>query len=241
MKLHAMWLAAVLAMSSGVALADTFTYQQGVAGYAGTSDTAVRAADPDFVHGSETELSIDASDGGLPSQALLRFDGVFGGGIGQIAPGALISSATLTLEITSAGSGIRFYDMLVPWNAATVTWHTAGDGIQTNGIEAAASPFLEIGVNDGSTNIPSGTLVLDVTDALRRIQSGAVPGFGWALMPFMPDGTNGVDFYSSEWVDAAFRPQLTVVAQPVPEPASWLLMLGAGSALAAVVRRRSSV
>lgn len=59
-------------------------------------------------------------------------------------------------------------------------------------------------------------------------------------MPFMPDGTNGVDFYSAEWVDAALRPQLTVVAQPVPEPASWLLMLGAGSTLVAFMRRRRS-
>jgi MYXO-CTERM domain-containing protein len=230
-------LALAALLTSGAATATTYTFQQGVAGYTGTRDTAVAEAQPDANFGSELELSIDASDGGLPSQALLRFADVFGAGAGQIALGSVITSATLTLNITSAGSGIRLFDMLTPWNEATITWNSAGNGIQANGVEAAATPFLEIGANDGGGNIPEGTLVLDVTASLQAWASGAVPGYGWALLPFVPNGTNGTDFFSREVDDITSRPLLTVQVAAVPEPAPVALALAGLAGLLAWRRR----
>ena len=99
-------------------------------------------------------------------------------------------------------------------------------------MEAALTPFLEVGGNNSGSNIEGGTLVLDITSALQRQQAGLAPGLGWALLPFTPDGTNGVDFYTREWTTASERPLLTVVTGPVPEPATLALWLSGMLALA---------
>lgn len=230
-------LAVALLASTPAFSASTLSFQQGMSGYYGSMDVTMFSSDPDSSHGYDTELSIDASDSGSPNHVLLRFDDLFGTSVGQIRADETIVSATLTLQITSAGSGIRFHDMLSDWNSASATWNTMGDGIQTDGIEAAALPFLVLGANDGEAHIEEGTLVLDFTDALRRMQNGDVPGYGWALLPFMPDGTNGVDFYSGESFDLSTRPLLTVEVAPVPEPETWALLL-AGLGLIGLRARR---
>lgn len=218
--------ALLLVAAASSADAASYSFQQGLAGYVGAADTQLRATDADAGHGSADEIGVDASDGGLPTQALLRFDNVFGGGAGQVPWNALISGATLTLSVTSAGSGFQLHEMLQAWNAAALTWNSAGNGIQADGVEAALTPLLQLGANDGSANIGEGPLVLDLTSALRRVQDGSAPGLGWVLLPFMPDGTNGVDFFSAEAAAFADRPLLQVQALPVPEPASALLLAG---------------
>lgn len=228
--------ALVLAGITGVAHANTFVFQQGLNGYTGQFDTNLRGEEPDTIHGAFEEISIDGSDGGFPSQGLIRFDSVFGSGTGQIGADQIVTGATLTLNITSAGSGFQFHEMLQSWNDATITWNTAGEGIQANGIEAAATPLISLGANDSNSNISSGELVIDFTAAMQRAQAGNAP-YGWAMLPWLPSGTNGVDFYSAEWVGTE-RPLLTVMTTPVPEPATALLALGGLALLAARVRRR---
>jgi hypothetical protein len=201
-------------------------------------DVTMYSSDPDASSGYEQEVSIDASDNGSPNHVLLRFDNLFGSAANQIKTGETVVLATLTLQITSAGSGIRFYDMLSDWNSASATWNTMGDGIQTDGIEAAALPFLTIGSNNSDPNIESGTLVLDFTEALRRIQNGGVPGYGWALLPFEPNGTNGIDFYSAEGFMVSDRPLLTVEVAPVPEPETYALLLAGLGLIGLRARRR---
>lgn len=235
MKMTLIALAVATAATS--ASAATYTFQQDVNGYHGAMDVTLYSSNADFSDGNEQEVSVDASDSGSPNHVLLRFDGLFGDGTGQIKAGEQIVSATLTLEITSAGSGIMFHDMLVDWNPASATWNSFGEGIQTDGIEATAQPFLALGADNGDKNIESGVLVLDFTEALRRMQDGSVPGYGWALLPFMPNGTNGVDFYSAEGFDPTTRPLLTVEVAAVPEPGTWA-MLAAGLALIGAVARR---
>ena len=232
-KTHALLLAAALAGTGAQAATLSHTFQQGVAGYAGQVDTNIRGEEPGTPGGALAEISIDASDGGFPSQGLLRFDGVFGPGAGQIGADRIITAATLTLQVTSAGSGIRFHEMRQAWDAALITYANAGDGIQADGLEAAASPVLEVGANDAGSNVGEGPLVLDMTLAMQRVQAGLAP-FGWALLPFIPEGTNGIDFYSAEWDFVAERPLLSITTAPVPEPATWA-MLGLG--LAGVLMR----
>lgn len=232
--------ASMLLATAPAAWADTTvqTFQQGVAGYSGQVDTNLRGEEPATPGGNLLEISIDASDGGFPSQGLLRFDGVFGSGAGQIGNDRVIVSATLTLQIGSAGSGIRFHEMLQAWDAATLTYGGAGDGIQADGIEAATAALFTVGANDAGANIEEGPLVLDMTLAMQRAQSGLAP-FGWALLPFFPEGTNGVDFYSAEWITTADRPLLTITTAPVPEPAV-LAMFALGLAgLGLQARRRA--
>lgn len=234
--------AAGLAALSDRAVADAglqqHSFQQGVNGYAGSADTYLRAAEAITVFGSEPEASIDASDGGMPSQALLRFDGLFGGGAGQIGADRRVVSATLRLFVTSAGSGLRLHEMLVPWNEATASWDAMNNGIQADGTEAALQPLFDIGANDGSPHVPEEPLILDLTLALQRMQQGLAPGLGWALLPHMPEGTNGLDFATREWAEVADRPLLTVITAPVPEPATTASLLAGLALLAGMTRRR---
>lgn len=229
---------ALLALCSVPASAATLTFQHGSNGYFGSADTTLVSNTPDSAFGDAEELSIDASDGGSPNHVLIRFDDLFGTSAGQIGATDLIVSATLTVNVTSAGSGILFHDMLLPWNEATASWNSFGNGIQTDGVEASVLPFLSVGANTGDANIEQGSLTLDFTDALRRMQNGTVPGYGWALMPFMPNGTNGIDFPSRDFSLVAERPLLTVEVTPVPEPEAWAMLMAGLGLIGFAARRR---
>lgn len=228
----------LLAAAPAFATTTTLSFQHDVSGYAGTFDTALFSNNPTYVAAGDEEVSIDASDGGSPTHTLLRFDGLFGQGAGQIGAGDLIVSATLTLHITSAGSGIKFHDMLTDWNETSASWNSLGAGVQADGIEAVATPFMTIGANTGDPVIEQGLLMLDFTAALQRMQDGSVPGYGWALLPWMPNGTNGIDFFTSEYSAVAERPLLTVDVMAVPEPGSYAMLLAGLGLIGLAARRR---
>lgn len=226
-------MAVLLLAASQAVLAATLTFQQGVDGYAGTADVGLLQNTPGLNFGSAVDISIDASDGGTPDHALLRFDHLFGSAAGQIQAGQQIVSAAVRFTVTSVGSGLLAHDMLTAWDENTITWDNATlngntlPGLQADGLEAAAVPFATLGANNGGANIAGTTFTLDVTDSLRRARAGSLPGYGWALLPWMPDGTNGLDFASSEAFGIAERPLLSVEVAPVPEPGS-LALAGLG-------------
>jgi hypothetical protein len=225
------------------AAAQTLVFQQGLGGYAGTQDTMVRSnetASPgdsrNVNYGGEAFVSVDGDDGspGLkPNHGLIRFDNLFGTLPGQIQAGDTITSATLRVYVDNPGSGMAVHDMLAPWSQGSVTWNSLVGGVQTDGVEASLSPIASFGANTTAENVSVGWLSINVTSSLVAAQSGALPGFGWALLPFAA-GTNGIDFHTSEFVlDAALRPELSVAVTPVPEPATWLLMALGAAGLAA--------
>jgi hypothetical protein len=222
-------------LPASIARAGVLTFQQGVGGYIGTADTAIRYSnDPDTNYGNAQEISIDSDDGPgnlNPTQGLIRFNDIFCAGPGKIPFGAIIESATLTLRITSGGSGIIFHRMLIDWDEMTATWNTfapgVNGGVQADGIQALATPTLSVGANNGSSNIPgNSTQVFNLTADVQAWSNGSA-NFGWALLPFMPLGTNGVDFWSRDAADISVRPILSVQFRVIPEPAT-LTSLGIG-------------
>src|SRR5262249_12877821 len=122
----------------------TSVFQQGVDSYTGTKDTYVRqdGTNANANRATAATVLIDWPDAGNnnDTQALLRFDNIFGAGAGQIPVGARIVRATLTVQTTNPGDGGEFHRMLVNW-ADTVTWNTATAngtaGLQADGVEAA--------------------------------------------------------------------------------------------------------
>jgi hypothetical protein len=66
------------------------------------------------------------------------------------------------------------------------------------------------------------------------------PSFAPAVLPWLPGGTNGVDFVSAEGALSAERPLLSVTVTSVREPASALLAALGGALVAAAARRRRS-
>lgn len=219
----------------------TLTFRNGIDGYAGTQDTELWGGTPDTVLGvSEASISIDGDNGGYAGQALIRFDQLFGNGAGQIKAGDTIVSATLTLNINNEGSGFTVYDMLRDWSQAGATWNSLGEGVQADGTEAAMTEITHFGQDDSSKHVFNGPLVIDVTHSLQLLQAGQLPGYGWAFIPFTPNGTNGIDFDSSEAYVLGDRPLLSVEVAPVPEPETYALMLAGLGLVGALARRRAS-
>ncbi len=192
-----------------------FTFQQGVAGYNGTQDTAIVQGEPNTPHGNETSISVDQADAGGVTRGLLRFDNIFGNGPNQIPLGSTIVQGTFTFFTTSTTNGqISIYRMLVPWDES-VTWNSSafgGNGIATppatvpDGVEAQSTPdgiATDLTVNNTAVSI-------NVVNALQAWSNGA-PNHGWV---FINSSTDGWDFASSENATVANRPRLTVLAVP---------------------------
>ncbi|RIK74278.1 MAG: hypothetical protein DCC68_23430, partial [Planctomycetota bacterium] len=193
--------------------------QQGVGGYSAAADTMLQESGTgsrgaDANHSVTTQLSIDAKDPqntNAKSMALLRFGNLIGGAAGQVPLGASIDSATLALAIVSPGSGMSVHQMLRRWSNSD-TWNTLSAGVSADGIEAAVEPVVVVGSGNGSANVGSGLLTLDVTASVQAWANGAVNN-GWALR-WLEGGGNGVDFLSSEASTASLRPKLTVTYRP---------------------------
>jgi hypothetical protein len=195
----------------------TTSFRQGVNGYAGTLDTMLQQKSPSISSGTATVIGADG-DVGAEMQVLLGFDNLFGAGPGQIPPGAIITSATLTLRTTSASvQGASLYRMLVDWDS-TSTWASLGNGVQTNGTEAVATADLTTGT------ITTGDRAFDVTQSLQAWTTAGstseaqnAANQGWLVKA---GGTDGWDFRSSE---GSVKPLLTVTytipdAPPPPPP-----------------------
>src|SRR4029453_11956727 len=82
----------------------TVSFRDGVSGYLGTQDTYLTPRAPTTVQGAVNNWRWD-TENPAPNAAfgLIRFDGIFGPGVGQIPLGSTIQSATLTLEVTNGG------------------------------------------------------------------------------------------------------------------------------------------
>jgi hypothetical protein len=218
------------ALGSSVTSAATFSFRVGEAGYTGGRETYIQQANPDAALGAEAAISVDASDGGGVSQALLAFDGIVGSA--AVPAGSVVTSATIELTVDSVGSGMMMHRMVSDWSESTSTWNSLVNGIQTDNVEASSMISLSIGANDGNSNVADSFILLDVTADVQAWVNGQA-NHGWAMLPFVPNGTNGLDFYSKEEVSVSSRPKLTV-NYVIPEPASLTLVAG----VAAVLLRR---
>ncbi len=194
----------------------TLVFQEGLNGYAGTQDTQLTSSAPGAASGAAASISVDGLDGspGGPNHGLIRFDGVFGAGPGQIAPDSDVLHARLRVNIINPGSFWSFHRMLTAWDESA-TWNSLAAGVSADGVEAIGAPDAFLGAPNGNAVVPNGFLDLDVTASLRAWMNGAT-NHGWAILP-VSAGTNGIDFNTSENASASTRPQLivTVPNQPV--------------------------
>jgi hypothetical protein len=189
---------ALLAADATASVA-TLTFQNGANGYTGTVDTGVSENSPNSTFGSATSLSVDndtPGGSGKDTQALLRFDNIFGTGASQIPVSATILSATLTLNTTNSGGGASIHRMLIQFDNS-ITWNSSGSGIQTDGSEAAAAADASLGQTG------TGPVSIDVTASLQAWASGQA-NYGWVFAPVSSDGW---DFSTSE---GAIKPLLEV-------------------------------
>ncbi|MFQ6027391.1 MAG: CARDB domain-containing protein, partial [Dehalococcoidia bacterium] len=176
----------------------TLSFQEGVDGYIGTLDTYLEEDRPTTARGSRSGIEWDDGSG-TDETGLLRFDGIFGNGPGQISQGAIINSATLTYYVSNRGNAAAVNEVSVAWDEGT-TYNTFGSaqGVQLEDY----GDYL-----GDATADTTGLHTLDVTASLAAWSLDSTTNFGWL---FRPTGTNGVVVSSSENSNLSRRPQLTV-------------------------------
>jgi alkaline phosphatase len=215
----------------------TVTFQQGDNGYAQAHDTQVRADAPDASFGASALLVVDTDDnaasGSQPSQALVRFDDLFGSGSQQVPAGATITSATLLVSTGSASNDnspnlASLHPMLVDWSESS-TWNDLAGGVSANGTEAVAQADSALAPSTRGV-----LLAFDVTATVQGWGNGAA-NHGWAILA---GGSDGWRWNSAESTTSALRPMLSIT-YVVPEPSGfWLTQI---SLLSLICWRRRRV
>ena len=90
--------------------------------YAETVDVQINENNATLNYGGEATLTTDMDDNGSRVHAFLRFDNIIGTGLGQIPPGAKITSAKLVFSAVSSTKGkVKMHRMLVSWGEQS-TW-----------------------------------------------------------------------------------------------------------------------
>ena len=227
-KIHLLSLA-VLSAGISSSSAAVMSLQDGVNGYASTTDTYVTSSSGASNYDEAVRVWTD-SDGVVES--LISFGNIFGNGANQIALGSTITSATLTIytsDITwSDGNGPNAHRMLQSWDDGAVTWNSLSGGI-TLGTQAQTVADDTSGLDF----IPLlGSADLNVTASLQAWSAGTTNN-GWALIG---SGTNAWYGHSSETGVSLKAPTLSITYEAVPEPSTTAL-LGLGG-LALILRRR---
>jgi hypothetical protein len=180
-----------------VSSATTVTYQQGIGGYTGTVDTELDSGSPTTDKSANTSIVVDLDDGSGEAQGLIRFDNIFGTAAGQIPLGVQITSASLTVEVTSATTGnVNLHRMLQSWSE-TSTWNSLWSGLTADGTELAT-------IADAQVTPGQGTAVFADLESTVQAWANGDANYGWGLLA---DSTNGWDFASSE---GTIRPILSV-------------------------------
>lgn len=195
----------VLALHPSAFSQITITFQQGVNGYNGTSDTYFQSGDPLQIRGAEQEWEWDGSDAGGKNFGALRFDNIIGTGSNQIPANSTVVRAFLTLTVTNEGNAAEIasvHDLLKPFSEDADFIDFSANFEPVPGDDYAAEVVAQI------PGPAAGDIIeVDVTSSLRRLLSGA-QNLGWMFVP-APAGTNGVGIQSSELVGSVV-PQLII-------------------------------
>ena len=190
-----------VAVSGEVSSTFETSFQQDINGYSGTEDTFVMENNPDTAYGDEDWVEWDADDpfgSGKENTGLLKFDDIFGTGVGQIPLGSTILEATLTININDSGDDATVNEVISAWSETT-TYNGFGS---TAGVQAEDYGDVTGTASGAST----GAISLDVTDSVQGWSNGET-NFGWI---FRPSGDGGVEFRSSEFATVSQRPLLEV-------------------------------
>ncbi len=214
------------------------TFRQGLNSYTGARDTQLMQEFPDTGYATNQDLNADLDTSSSlannqQSQVLLRFDHLFGAGVGQIPANATILSAKLLLNTPLNTTGtdydsddtFRVHRMIADWTDAA-TWNSLAGGVSTDNTEAAlATSFSAVPDVDG------GPTIFDVTSDIELFKAGT-PNRGWLVRPSSIGSGDGWTFNSSEFAtDPTLRPTLEIVyALPVTTFATWSLARGLAGA-----------
>ncbi len=194
-------------------LAETFVFQEGLAGYAGAEDTFLEASAPGADNGAAELLEWDTDDppgSGLASHLLVRFTELFAGESGPIPADATVTAASLAYTVEGPDAPLghdgTLHEVIVPWDASTTFATFGGDaGVQPDEYDPAVVAIAPGGLDAGAAPV---TVEVDVTTSVQAWSAFPGDNLGWIVAP---TGTNGVQVAASEYAaDPALRPRLTI-------------------------------
>ena len=199
------------ALGEGLSFA---AFQEGVAGYAGTQDTWINQQSANTSYGnSGTRTSDDDVVNSLFSdyrgQALLRFDGIVGGG--AIPAGSTVVNATLVLDVVDDidtplyNPNFIVHPVIRAWDEAS-TWNSLSGGL-TVGADLGAQVASFSGDNSPDSE---SMRRIDITQTVQSWVNGT-PNWGIAILPQIISGNDdGIDIRASENTNTILRPRLEV-------------------------------
>ena len=199
------------ALGEGLSFA---AFQEGVAGYAGTQDTWINQQSANTSYGnSGTRTSDDDVANSLFSdyrgQALLRFDGIVGGG--AIPAGSTVVNATLVLDVVDDidtplyNPNFIVHPVIRAWDEAS-TWNSLSGGL-TVGADLGAQVASFSGDNSPDSE---SMRRIDITQTVQSWVNGT-PNWGIAILPQIISGNDdGIDIRASENTNTILRPRLEV-------------------------------
>ncbi len=195
----------------------TAIIRQGLNGYSASQDTTVWEEAPTANYAATHDLTVDRDttssvSGNQDSQALVRFDNLFGNGANQVPSNAIIHSAKLLLHtpVNTTGTDydsddlFRLHRMLVSW-IDTATWDSFTGGVDANDVEAVAASSFNM-----EPKVDGGPAIFDVTADIEAWKSGAT-NHGWLIRPSSTGTGDGWTFKSAETSsDVTKRPTLEI-------------------------------
>src|SRR4051812_20881376 len=194
-------------LASSALAQTTVTLQDGLNGYAGTTDTHSFDAIPDGNFGNRTDWVIGLTP--TSYMPLMRF-AIFASEGGPVPNGATIGSATLTLNKTSGGNQVvQVRRLLRSWNELQADWNNAATGApwQTAGARGA-NDIAATAEGQGTIGTTAGAYDIDVTASVRAFAAGA-PNFGWRFEQVSGPNDNKV-YVAHENASVTQRPKLTI-------------------------------
>jgi len=188
----------------------TVLLQQGLNGYALTTDTYLSSYHTTTAFGESTLLQ----DTGAAYSGLVRF-AIFQSEGGPVPNGATIRSATLSLyKYTSYDVTYDLLRILPDWNASKATWNQrmASTAWGMSGANAPGVDVSAVADATASVGFAPGWIEFDVTNAVQQLSSGSAgPNFGWRLKGVKGNLQNTKRFYSSDYsANPELRPKLLV-------------------------------
>ncbi|MHB8132899.1 MAG: DNRLRE domain-containing protein [Anaerolineaceae bacterium] len=173
-------------------------FQDGLNGYGGTLDTFIWASEPDVDHSNSITIVQDEFPGD-ELRSLLRFE------LSSIPADATITSAELQFYVSEEGEGFDMHRMLVSWNEDATYNSIGGRHFAPDGTDAEISVNANWPGNLGYT----GLITVPVTTStIQGWIDGTLPNYGWLMIA--SNSLNGQEIYSSENLELANRPKLTV-------------------------------
>ncbi len=188
------------------------TFQNGVAGYTGCTDSYMSAGAPTTNYGTNTKLfACGYADQGAGNRIrpILKFD------VSSIPTSTTISSATLfvysydTAQVRGSFNFYGLYPVTRSWTESQVTWNIAATGINwtTPGGDYTATTADATAYKQASAGV---WYAFDVTGRVQGWVTTPAGNYGWVLKVTDENQHNQDYFTSSNNTDTIHRPRLVV-------------------------------